>query len=269
MLKKRIIPVLFLKNGLIVRSERFEDFRELGDPLHQLDRLNDWQADELIYIDISREGTHDLKRDDMKVKSMSSTLEILTAISKKCFMPLTFGGRIKNYDDVNNIISHGADKVVINSALHENPALISQIADSFGSQCLVAGIDVRREADVHHLIYNQGNTRSNKSPLEWAMQVQDMGAGEIFINSIDRDGMADGFDIEMIEQIALAVKIPVIACGGAGQVDDFYDVVTKTHASAVAAGNIFNFTESAYVRVKQELYELKLCVKPYRQVNVI
>lgn len=267
MLKKRLIPVLFLKNGLIVRSQEFVDFREFGNPINQLERLNDWVADELIYIDITRDGAYDLKRDDHKIKVTNNILEILREISKQCFMPLTFGGRIRTFEDAAAFVSNGADKVVINTAAFRDPALITRVADHFGSQCMVVGIDVKKVEGKHLVFVDQGREPVTMSPLDWAKKAVDFGAGEIFLNSVDRDGMASGFDLEIVEQIASSVKVPVIACGGAGCFEDFEEVL-KTHASAAAAGNIFNFMENAYIRAKKQLLEAKeFKVKPiYKNV---
>lgn len=262
MLKKRIIPVLFLKNGLIVRSQEFYDFRELGNPIHQLQRLNDWLADEVVYINITREGAHDLKRDDQKIKSERDLLKILQAISKQCFMPLTFGGRISSFEDAAAFIANGADKVIVNSYAYRHPTLITDIAKHFGSQCVVVGVDVKRKEGGHRLYIDQGETSLDLSPMEWARKVADLGAGEIFLNSIDRDGTASGFDLEIIQKISDGVRIPVIACGGAGDARHFKEVLEKTNVSAIAAGNIFNFTENAYIRIKKELLQAHFPVKP-------
>ena len=271
MLKKRLIPVLYLKNGLIVRSQTFSDFREFGNPLNQLERLNDWNADELVYIDITREGEHDLKRDDHKVRLGSGILDILCAISKICFMPLTFGGRIRSFEDAASLISHGADKIIVNTAAYYDPDLITRIAGHFGSQCVVVGIDVKKVDGRHRLFVGQGREMSPWTPADWARRAADCGAGEIFLNSIDRDGTAQGFDLDIIEEIAQAVKIPVIACGGAGCVEDFEAVLKGSSASAVAAGNIFNFTENAYRRAKDELCRLGLNVRnaPWNKTNSV
>lgn len=262
MLKKRLIPVLFLKNGLIVRSQTFSDFREFGNPINQLERLNDWAADELVYIDITREGEHDLKRDDHKIRVGRDVLAILKEISRKCFMPLTFGGRIRDFDDAARFVAGGADKIVVNTAAYRSPELIGRIADHFGSQCCVVGIDVKKEGESHRMFVEQGAEAVPEDPVDWARRAADAGAGEIFLNSIDRDGTANGYDLEIVERVAGAVRIPVIACGGAGSFDDFEEVLTKTSASAAAAGNIFNFTENAYLRAKRQLAAAGCPVKP-------
>ncbi len=261
MLKTRLIPTLFLKNGLIVRSETFTDFREFGNPINQLERLTDWNSDELIYIDITREGDHDLKRDDHKIKRQSSIIDILQNIAAHCFMPLTFGGRITTRTQVDVYIQNGADKVVVNTGAYQSPALITEVATKYGSQCMIVGIDVR-EVDGKHVMYiDHGRTRVEDDPIEYARRVEKLGAGEIFLNSIDRDGAAGGFDISFIKEMAEAVSIPVIACGGAGRFEHFADVMRETKVGAVAAGNIFNFTENAYVRAKKRLKELGLPVR--------
>lgn len=263
MLKKRLIPVLFLKNGLIVRSQQFADFRELGNPLSQLERLNEWEADELIYVDITRDGKHDLKRNDHKIRMGSRLHEILAAISKRCFMPLTFGGRIRTAQDASLLIEQGADKIVVNTAAFRRPALIGEIAKWYGSQCVVVGIDVRRGPGGQWLtVVEQGAETTAVSPVEWAKRAVAEGAGEIFLNSIDRDGTANGYDLEVIDAVSGSVNVPVIACGGAGQFDDFEEVFTKTAAAAAAAGNIFNFTENAYPRAKKHLIAAGVPVRP-------
>lgn len=261
MIKTRLIPVLFLKNGLLVRSERFIDFRELGNPVNQLERLNTWNSDELIYIDITRNGDYDLKRDDHRIKNVSTIVGILHEIAKRCFMPLTFGGRITSLAQVDEFIANGADKVIINSGAYLKPELITQVSKKYGSQCIVVGVDVMERAGRHELYIDNGVVRVPEDPLEYAQRVERLGAGEIFLNSIDRDGTAGGFDIDYITKVVAAVSIPVIVCGGAGSHEDLAAVMRQTGASAVAAGNIFNFTEDAYQRAKQYLKKAGLPVR--------
>ena len=177
-------------------------------------------------------------------------------------MPLTFGGRIRTFEDAANLIANGADKIVVNTAAYEQPELITRIAQHFGSQCVVVGLDVKREQNQHRLYVQQGRCVVDEAPVDWAKRAVDFGAGEIFLNSIDRDGAASGYDLEIIDQISKVVKIPVIACGGAGCFEDFEDVLNKTSASAAAAGNIFNFTENAYLRAKKHLIEAGCLLKP-------
>lgn len=261
MLRRRLIPVLFLQNGLIVRSEEFRSFKQLGNPLSQLERLNEWDADELIYVDITREGGYDLKRDDLKVKSRSDIVAILRDISRRAFMPLTFGGRIRSLETVDRFIASGADKVLVNTGAVLKPDLITSIAHKYGSQATVVGIDVRRTGGALQVFIENGRTPTKFVATEWAREAVERGAGEIFVNSIDRDGTAAGYDLEVIQEVCRSVTVPVIACGGAGTFEDFVAVLERTDASAVAAGNIFNFTENAYRRAKAALRSAGLPVR--------
>ena len=253
MLKTRVIPVLYLMNGLIVRSEGFREFKVIGNPINQLQRLNDWLADELVYIDITREGDYDLRRDDMKIKGQSDIVGILRQISKSAFMPLTFGGRIKSITDVDQFIHSGADKVLINSSAYNQPGLVTEVAEKYGRQAMVVGIDVLHESGGHAMYVDQGQTRVDNDPVIYAKEAEERGAGEIMLNSIDRDGTAEGYDTEIIGRVADAVSIPVIACGGVGTYEHFRPGIDAGKASAVAAGNIFHFTEHAYKRAKKLL----------------
>jgi cyclase len=252
-LKIRVIPVLFLMNGLIVRSEGFKTFQMIGNPISELARYSEWLADELVYVDITREGDHDLRRDDHKVKDAGDTLSILGQISKHAFMPLTFGGRITSLEEVDRYIRHGADKVIINTGAYRRPGLITDVAEKHGSQAMVAGIDVKREDGALRLYIDQGRTRVEDDPVSYAKRVEALGAGEILLNSIDRDGAAEGYDTEAIRLIAEAVRIPVVACGGVGVFEDFREAIDDGRASAVAAGNVFHFTEHSYKRAKRLL----------------
>lgn len=253
MLKRRLIPVLFLKNGLIVRSEKFNYHQNLGNPLTEAKRYSSWNVDELIYIDISQERYYDLRRDDLRVKMEKNVLlDILEAISKVCFMPLTFGGGIRTLDDVRQRIQRGADKITVNSVAIEQPEFIRSCSSAFGSQCTVVSIDYKM-VDGKRKVFKGGRVETELDPVEWARETERLGAGEIFLNSMDRDGMAQGYDIELIKDVSEAVNIPVVACGGAGTFYDFVDLANQTNVSAIAAGNIFHFTELAYPRAKEAL----------------
>ncbi len=253
MLKIRVIPVLFLMNGLIVRSERFQDFKAIGNPLSELERYSEWLADELVYIDITREGEHDIRRDDHKIKNVSDKLELLRAISKAAFMPLTFGGRIGNLQDIDTYLLNGADKVILNSAAWRDISLITHAAESHGSQAVMAGIDVKQENGNFAVYVDQGRTRTEENLRDYARKLEDAGAGEIMVNSIDRDGTAEGYDVDALRMVSDAVQIPVIAAGGVGSFSHFQEGIDKGGASAVAAGNIFHFTEHSYKRAKKQL----------------
>jgi cyclase len=260
MLKRRLIPALFLKNGLIVRSEGFSYHQNLGNPLAEVRRYSDWNVDELIYIDISREKFYDLRRDDLKVASKGTIIDIIRDVSKVCFMPLAFGGGIRTLEDIRQRIMNGADKVTINSIAIEDPSFIRRSSEVFGSQCIVVSIDYKY-VEGKPKVFRGGLSETDLDPVEWAGKVEAQGAGEIFLNSIDRDGSAEGYDIEMARSVADSVGIPVIACGGAGTFYDFVELAKGTNVSAIAAGNIFHFTELAYPRAKEALLKNNVNVR--------
>lgn len=253
MIKARVIPILYLMNGLIVRSERFQDFKVIGNPLSELERYSEWLADELVYIDITREGDHDIRRDDHKVKNIGDKLELLQAISKAAFMPLTFGGRIQTLEEIDTYLLNGADKIILNSAAWREPGLITRAAESHGSQAVMVGIDVKNEGGEHAVYVDQGRTPTGENLRYYARKLEDSGAGEILVNSIDRDGTGEGYDTAAIRIVSDAVKIPVIAAGGVGSFSHFQEGLSEGGASAIAAGNIFHFTEHSYKRAKKLL----------------
>jgi cyclase len=260
MLKRRLIPVLFLKNGLIVRSEGFHYHQNIGNILAEARRYNEWNVDELIYIDISREKFYDLRRDDLNVASHDNILDIIEEISKVCFMPLTFGGGIRTIEDIRQRLRKGADKVTLNTAALENPEFITEASKIFGAQCIVVSIDYK-DVQGKPTVFKGGHTPTEWDPLEWAKTVEAKGAGEIFLNSIDRDGEANGFDIEYIGKIEGAVNIPVIACGGCGDPADFVELAKNTNVSGFAAGNMFHFTELSYPRAKNLLIKANVDIR--------
>jgi cyclase len=261
MVKKRLIPVLYIMNGLIVRSEGFSYHQMLGNVVNEASRFNEWDVDELLYIDITREGDYDLRRDDHGVKAYSNMSQIMENISKVCFMPLAFGGGIRTIEQVDFLIRNGADKVVLNTGAYENPILIEEVAKNYGGQCAVVSIDYKSidgEPVVHT---NFGQTNTGKTIYSWLKECEDHGAGEIFLNNVDRDGFGNGYDIEVIKKAVETTSLPVIACGGAGDFYDFLDLAELTDVSGIAAGNIFHFTERAYPRAKQLLKKNNINVR--------
>ncbi|WP_202985522.1 imidazole glycerol phosphate synthase subunit HisF [Thiospirillum jenense] len=243
MLKKRLIPVLLLKNGLLVRSEAFEIHQIIGNPIHEAKRFNEWNVDELIYLDISKSYEYDLRRDDHKIKGLSDHLAILDEVSKTCFMPLTWGGKIRTISQMQEIISRGADKIVINTVAVEHPQLITQAANVLGSQAVVVSIDVFRQTDGKMLVFiNGGSQPTDLKPERWAKEAEERGAGEILLNSINRDGTGTGYDLELINAVSFNTKIPIIACGGVGKYEHYIEGI-EAGASAVAAANIWHFKE--------------------------
>lgn len=243
MLKKRLIPVVLLQDGLLVRSEDFKIHQVIGNPIHEVERYNHWNVDELIYLDITRGGSYDLRRSDNKIKGLDSPLKILEAVSKTCFMPLTWGGRIRSVDDMRTVINKGADKIAINTVAFESPEIITQGADLFGSQAIVVSIDALRHTGGQTEVFIHGGRKpTGMKPEDWAQEAERRGAGEILLQCIHCDGKGMGYDCDVIEKVSSAVNIPVIACSGVGMYDH-YPLGIKAGASAVAAANIWHFKE--------------------------
>jgi cyclase len=263
MLKNRLIPVLFLKNGYLVRSEKFSIHQKLGFPDTQVERYNTWDVDELIYLDISSEDSYDIGRDDIgSCVNYKSIIDIIKSVSRKCFMPLTVGGRIRDLEDIRIRMESGADKVVINTAAIENKEFITLAAKEFGSQAIVVSIDAyRHETGIHEVYSHLGKVSTGLKCEIYAKIVEDRGAGEIFLNSIDRDGSGAGYDIELIQKVVKSTNIPIIACGGVGNYSDFAKGLIEGGASAVAAGNIFHFKEMSYILAKRALQRTGMNVR--------
>ena len=253
MFKRRLIPVLFFKNGWMVRSEKFTTHQVIGDPVLHVERMKEWDVDELIIIDIS-DSKNDFShiRKDYKYKPVSNILELINSLSKESHMPLTFGGNIKTFEDIELRIKNGADKVTLNSSFYNNPDLISEAIKIYGKQAIVASLDYGLSSDGKYYVYiNSGKDKLNISPEDWSKELEKIGAGEILLQSINNDGSSLGYDINMINKVFNSVKIPVIACSGAGNQRHILDCYNSTEVEAVAAGNVFHFTENSYPRFKQ------------------
>lgn len=262
MLKNRLIPVLFLKNGFLIRSETFSIHQKLGNPLTQVERYNSWDVDELIYIDITQDNQYDYNRDDMGLENPTNILDILSMIAQKSFMPLTFGGGINTLKDIQDRIIRGADKVTINSKAISHPNFVKESSQAFGSQAIIVSIDIKKDTTGNYRVYDHKNkTTLDVHPQEWAHQVETLGAGEIFLNNVDRDGRGVGLDCKIIKQVVDTVKIPVIACGGIGDFNQFKKGYIEGGASAIAAGNIFNFKEFSYQLAKKNLKKNQINVR--------
>lgn len=260
MLKKRIIPVLLLRNGYIVQSRNFNRYQLLGTPSTAVERLTHWNADELIYLDISQESYYDLKRNDLNYPEFSEIADIIRLVATRCFMPLTFGGKIRQMNDVHMRITSGADKVTLNTIAFDDLKFIEQAAKIYGSQAIVVSVDVRYESGKYAL-YKGGKIKIEKSLAVHIRDCQNAGAGEFLINSMDRDGSLQGFDLELINEACNYSLIPVIALGGAGKAEHFEDVLNKTNASAVAAANIFWHSENSYFNIKKYLFDKSFNVR--------
>lgn len=261
MLRTRLIPVLLLQNGLLVRSESFSVHQVVGNPIHEAKRFNEWNVDELVYLDISREDTYDLRRDDHKVKGLSSPMEILEAVSKSCFMPLTWGGRIRSVEQMRECFAHGADKIAINTGAFDDPTLIRAGARAFGSQAIVVCVDVRRKDNGATEVYVDGGRRpTGRAPADWVKEVISLGAGEILLQSVDRDGTAKGYDLELVRDVAEVSSVPVIALGGVGRYENYAEAI-NAGADAVAAANIFHFKELSDRNGKRAMKKANLKVR--------
>ncbi|MDE3090549.1 MAG: imidazole glycerol phosphate synthase subunit HisF [Chloroflexota bacterium] len=254
MLAKRIIPCLDVKGGRVVKGVNFVQLRDAGDPVEQARAYDAAGADELVFLDIT--ASHE-RRDIL--------LDIVRAVADQVFIPFAVGGGVRTVDDFRAILLAGADKVAANTAVVENPALISEAAEKFGSQCVVVAIDAKQVtgdtasrysplATRHWQIYTRGGrTPTGKDTIEWAREVEARGAGEILLTSMDRDGTRDGYDLELTRAVADAVSIPVIASGGAGCVEHFAEAIIDGHASAVLAASLFHFGELTIADVKTYL----------------
>ncbi len=261
MLRHRLIPVLLLQNGLLVRSERFEVHQKIGNPLNEVHRFNEWNVDELIYLDMTREGTYETGREDHKTRSSSDPLEILDRVAQTCFMPLTWGGRIRTVEDMRARLKRGADKITINTAAWEDLDLIARGAKAFGSQAIVVNIDVKTRADGNREVYVAGGTKpTGLTPVNWAIEAERRGAGEILLQSIDRDGTGRGYDLDLIREVSGSVSIPVIACGGAGRFEDYAPAI-QAGAAAVAAANLWHFKELADRQGKRAMAKAGIAVR--------
>ncbi|MEC0143666.1 imidazole glycerol phosphate synthase subunit HisF [Paenibacillus alginolyticus] len=236
--------MLLMKDGYLVRSEDFITHQIIGNPVHEVERFNQWNVDELIYLDISEDEVYYDQRNDTRVKSSLSMMEILEEVSKTCFMPLTVGGKIRNIQDIRDRLKMGADKVAMNTAAINNPELVREAAFIFGSQCIVISVDVRMNAKGRYEVYGEhGRIATGEDPIHFIRRMEQLGAGEILLHSIDRDGVAEGYDIELIQKVVNSTKLPVIALGGVGRLQHFSQGILKGGASAVAAANIFHFME--------------------------
>jgi len=263
--RPRLIPCLLLKGGVIVRSQLFKVHQVIGNPMSTVERFSHWNVDELIILDITEgDDFHDIRRSDLQQNySGHRSLDVLREISKVCFMPLSFGGRIRTLDDIAERLSAGADKCVINTKAVEDPAFITQAAKRFGSQCIVVSIDAKKREDGCYEVYTGGGSvPTGLTPAEFAKTAEAAGAGEIFLNSIDRDGSALGYDLGLVNQVTGAVNISVIVCGGVGQYEDFTAGILNGGANAVSAANIFHFFELSYPHAKKTCIDAGIPMRP-------
>jgi len=231
MLKTRVIPCLLLKGQGLVKTVKFKNPKYVGDPINAVKIFNDKEVDELVLLDI--EATVGGRRPQFK---------LISEIASECFMPLSYGGGLRNLDDIKAIFNLGVEKVIINSYAIENPDFVREASRHYGSQSIVVAVDVKRNSFGKYEIFSfSGRKKTKLSLVDHVKEMERLGAGEIFLNSIDRDGAMEGYDIEMIKKVTDTVSIPAIASGGAGKISDFAEAVRKGGASAVAAGSMFVF----------------------------
>lgn len=231
MLRTRVIPCLLLRNGGLVKTVRFESPRYVGDPINAVRIFNKKEVDELIFLDISATAA-----------ARGPNFELIRDIASEAFMPFGYGGGVASVEDVRRLVGIGVEKVVLNAAAMQRPSLISDAAEVAGSQSVVVSIDVKRSLlGRYEVVTHNGQRRTGRNPVDWAREVEALGAGEIVVNSVDRDGTMKGFDIALLRQVTAAVGVPVVACGGAGSLEDFAAAIREGGASAVAAGSLFVF----------------------------
>jgi cyclase len=239
-LKKRIIPVQLLLGDRLVKTVGFDTYRDVGDPVQSSKVYSAQDADELVFLNIDR-----------KARSIQPFVPLLERVSEVCFMPLSLGGGIGRLEDAETLIKDGADKVVVNSACYREPLLIRRIADTFGAQAVVVSIDVRRADSGGWTPYSDCGRRLEPVELQRHLATcVEHGAGEILINSIDRDGTMTGYDMELVRSVSAQVPVPVIACGGAGNYGHLKEAFLESGASAVACGSLFNFGDNNPLRAK-------------------
>lgn len=251
MYAKRIIPCLDVKNGRVVKGMSFVNLVDAGDPVESAKQYDKQGADELVFLDITASSD-----------SRNITIDMVEQVANSIFIPFTVGGGIRSVDDFNALLRAGADKVSVNSAAVYRPELISEAAYKFGSQCVVAAIDAKRKENGGWEVYvNGGRTPVGLDAIEWAKKCEELGAGEILLTSMDEDGQKKGYDIALTKSVSESVNIPVIASGGAGALEHFYDAFTEGKADAVLAASLFHFGEIPIPELKKYLNEKGISVR--------
>lgn len=250
MLRHRLVTVLTFKDGILFRTKLF-----MPDYRYTSNFVDTWSVDEIVALDITRPaGNVPVDRRPF--------LDVLRELARRCFVPMAAGGGIRSLDDVRRLLACGADKVIVNSGAIERPELITQIAESFGAQCVILSIDAKREADGYHVYSHFGARPTGLAPESWARRGAELGAGEILVTSIDRDGSLQGYDLDLCRRVAGSVKVPVLICGGAGSWDHFVQGIVIGGASAVCTSNIYHFTEASLKSAKTHMMKAGILVRP-------
>jgi imidazole glycerol-phosphate synthase subunit HisF len=242
MLKKRIIPCLDVKNGRVVKGINFIDLKDAGDPVEQAKIYSDGGADEICFLDITASN-----------ENRDTIYDVIERTSKKCFVPLTVGGGVRGVDDINKLLNCGADKVSINTAAVQNSEVIVESSRKFGSQCIVVAIDAKKNKNKWEVFTHGGRINTGINAIEFAKKMEDSGAGELLVTSMDRDGTQIGYDNDLMFKISSTVNIPVIASGGVGNLDHLVDGIKLGNASAVLAASIFHYGTHSVQEAKQYL----------------
>ena len=242
MLKNRIIPCLDVKNGRVVKGINFVDLKDAGDPVEQAKIYSDGGADEICFLDITASN-----------ENRDTIYNVVKDTSKKCFVPLTVGGGVRNVEDINKLLNCGADKVSINTAAVQNEEVVIESSKKFGSQCIVVAIDAKKNGDLWEVFTHGGRNNTGINAIEFAKKMEECGAGELLITSMDRDGTQAGYDIDLMNKISSTINIPVIASGGVGNLDHLVDGIKLGKASAVLAASIFHYGKYSVKEAKQYL----------------
>lgn len=249
---KRVIPCLDVKDGRVVKGINFVNLKDAGDPAEVAAAYDREGADEVVFLDINASADN-----------RATQLEWVRQVASKVFIPFTVGGGIRTVEDFKDILREGADKISVNSAAIMNPRLVSEAAEKFGSQCVVVAIDAKKRTDGSgwNIYKNGGRVDMGIDAVEWAMQVEKLGAGEILLTSMDGDGTKAGYDLELTRAVADSVSIPVIASGGAGKLEHFYEALVDARAEAVLAASLFHYKELEIRQVKEYLHEKGVSVR--------
>jgi len=250
MLKNRIIPCLDVKNGRVVKGINFVGLKDAGDPVEQAKIYSDGGADEICFLDITASN-----------ENRDTIFDVVRETSKKCFVPLTVGGGVRSVEDINKLLSCGADKVSINTAAVQNPDVVEQSSKKFGSQCIVVAIDAKKNNDRWEIYTHGGRNSTGIDAIEFALNMEKRGAGELLITSMDRDGTQIGYDIDLMSTISSRVNIPVIASGGVGELEHLVDGIKLGKASAVLAASIFHYGKYSIKEAKEYLDSKEIPVR--------
>ena len=250
MLKNRIIPCLDVKNGRVVKGINFVDLKDAGDPVEQAKIYSDGGADEICFLDITASN-----------ENRDTIYEVVERTSKKCFVPLTVGGGVRSLEDISKLLNCGADKVSINTAAVQNPKVITEGSKKYGSQCIVVAIDAKRNENSWEVFTHGGKNKTGINALDFAKKMEDCGAGELLITSMDSDGTQNGYDLELTSKISSMVNIPIIASGGVGSLEHLLEGIKEGKASAVLAASIFHYGKFTIKEAKEYLLSKKIPIR--------